>query len=73
MFASFMSASMDCYAMNFMFVPMNGFSIGFEYRFICGITKYFGNGFGNDFGKQPIQHKEPPGKNQRFPMLKSTL
>ena len=79
MFASFMSASMDCYTMNFMFVPMDGFSIGFvfsigfEYRSICGITNYFGNGFGNDFGKQPIQHKEPPGKNQRFPMLKSTL
>ena len=76
-----MSASMDCYTMNFMFVSMDGFSIGFgfgfsigfEYRFICGITNYFGNGFGNDFGKQPIQHKEPPGKNQRFPMLKSTL
>lgn len=51
-----MSASMDCYTMNFMFVSMDGFSIGFgfEYRSICGITNYFGNGFGNDFGKQPI-------------------
>lgn len=70
MFASFMSASMDCYTMNFMFVPMDGFSIGFEYRSICGITNYFGNGFGNDFGKQPIQHKEPPGKKPEVPDAK---
>lgn len=63
---------MDCFAINFMFVPMNGFGfrIGFENRSICGITKHFGNGFGNDFGKQPIQHKEPPGKKPEVPDAK---